>query len=47
MTCSSLRNSSGARLLYKEGWITKWAQGQNVNDIRDNQFTGDFCMIFE
>lgn len=47
MTGSSLRNSSGARLLYKEGWITKWAQGQNVNDIRDNQFTGDFCMIFE
>ena len=44
---NSLRNSNNNYILYKEGWITKWAVGQNVNNIADNNFTSDFLLTFE
>lgn len=44
---SCLQNSSNARLLYESGWVTKWAVGQNVNNISVQQFTADFDLTFK
>jgi hypothetical protein len=47
MKGSSLQSSNNTRILYKEGWITKWAEGQNVNNIVNNSFTANFTLNFE
>lgn len=47
MSGSSLQDSDSRRLLYKEGWITKWAKSQNVSNIEINNFTADFVLTFE
>lgn len=44
---SSLQNSSNARLLYETGWVTKWAESGNVDNISVQQFTADFILAFK
>lgn len=44
---SCLQNSSGSRILYESGWVTKWAVNQNLDNISVQQFTADFILTFK
>lgn len=44
---SNLQNSSGSRILYESGWVTKWAVNQNLDNISVQQFTADFVLTFK